>query len=68
MGSSLTKKVKRHRLDITLEDIAKECHVSMNVIYSDIKRGKLDKNNLESIILYVNHKRQSVKLDNGLIL
>lgn len=59
---------KRHKLDITLEDIAKQCHITMHTIYADIKRGKLDKNDIESIMEYIQTKRQSITSENGLII
>jgi hypothetical protein len=50
-------KKRLQRLDITLEDVAKEAGVSMHVIYTDVKRNKLDKNSLSSVIEYVLSKR-----------
>jgi predicted transcriptional regulator len=56
----LLKIEKRHRLDITLEDIARVAGVTMHVVYSDLKRGKFKKDDLGSILNYVDSKTQSV--------
>lgn len=51
---------RRHRLDLTLEDVAALAGVSMHTIYADIKRGRLDKNSLVSVIEYVKNKEKDL--------
>jgi uncharacterized protein (UPF0264 family) len=51
----------KYRLPITLEDVAKEAGVTMHMIYSDIKRGKLTKEKLSSIVDYVNNHKQQLQ-------
>lgn len=56
-----SSKIKRqHRLAITLEDVAQEAGVSMDVMYSDVKRGKVDKDDLHSVISYILSKNGDI--------
>lgn len=63
-------KKREHRLRITLADVAAEARRTMNEIYADIKRDKLDKDSLASIIEYVvtNRAKRDGTPGGGIIL